>query len=279
MSGMAATPVPRLLVSVRNATEAIAAIRGGASILDVKEPNNGSLGKAAASAIREVLGVGREQMIPVSAALGELTEWNSAPDAMFDQARHPLRLEWAKLGLSGLSNDSVITKTQNLAVQWSRAIRQIEASFIQAEEGWIAVAYADSSAAHAPTLREVLDTVDELRSSYRVKIAGLLIDTFLKVGPRLCECLTIDDLKQVRQQTQARGLMLGLAGRLQIADLPKICAAQPDVIAIRSAGVPGGNRLGSIDAGQVAQFADAIQAACSALISDQSLRTGVMADA
>ena len=36
---------PQLLVSVRNATEAAAAVLGGADILDVKEPANGPLGR------------------------------------------------------------------------------------------------------------------------------------------------------------------------------------------------------------------------------------------
>ena len=37
---------PGLLVSVRSADEAIAALAGGADVIDVKEPNRGALGAA-----------------------------------------------------------------------------------------------------------------------------------------------------------------------------------------------------------------------------------------
>ena len=36
-----------LLVSVRNVEEALAALEGGASLIDVKEPSRGPLGRAA----------------------------------------------------------------------------------------------------------------------------------------------------------------------------------------------------------------------------------------
>src|SRR5438045_845951 len=60
-----------LLVSVRSAAEAEAALEGGAAVIDVKEPANGPLGRAddetIAAVVRRVAG-----RRPVSAALGEL---------------------------------------------------------------------------------------------------------------------------------------------------------------------------------------------------------------
>src|SRR5205807_1071510 len=64
----------RLLVSVRSPDEALAAIKGGADIIDVKEPAHGPLGRADAAVWRAV----REAVppsIPVSVALGEWDEW------------------------------------------------------------------------------------------------------------------------------------------------------------------------------------------------------------
>ena len=64
---------PRLLVSVRDAAEAAAALAGGAALIDVKEPARGSLGRADAATIAAVVAAvgGR---VPVSVALGELRE-------------------------------------------------------------------------------------------------------------------------------------------------------------------------------------------------------------
>src|SRR5271166_6814929 len=47
-------PVARLLISVRSADEARTALAGGASIIDVKEPDHGSLGQAPWSVWRDV---------------------------------------------------------------------------------------------------------------------------------------------------------------------------------------------------------------------------------
>ena len=63
---------PGLLVSVRSAPEARAACRGGATVIDVKEPARGPLGRADAPTWRAVRAVVPEA-VPVSVALGELS--------------------------------------------------------------------------------------------------------------------------------------------------------------------------------------------------------------
>ncbi len=69
--------LPRLLVSVRSLSEAMAAVRGGVSILDIKDPSSGPLGRAAANIAAEITCAIRESGsgIPVSVALGEIIEW------------------------------------------------------------------------------------------------------------------------------------------------------------------------------------------------------------
>src|SRR5262249_54204912 len=63
----------RLLVSVRSAAEAVSALDGGADIIDIKEPERGSLGRADNATMTAILDAvsGRK---PVSAACGELLE-------------------------------------------------------------------------------------------------------------------------------------------------------------------------------------------------------------
>src|SRR5258708_20746520 len=60
-----------LLVSVRSAAEAEAALAGGAGLIDVKEPLRGPLGRADNAIVRSVIAPGARTP-PVSAALGEL---------------------------------------------------------------------------------------------------------------------------------------------------------------------------------------------------------------
>ncbi|MCA9117486.1 MAG: hypothetical protein KDA79_20590, partial [Planctomycetaceae bacterium] len=103
-----ASPGPHLLVSVRNVAEAREAVTGGCRILDIKDPDAGSLGMAplaeieqisawlmqqtppdpalltsaisghsadAASAANRASEIPPSTAIPLSVALGELTEW------------------------------------------------------------------------------------------------------------------------------------------------------------------------------------------------------------
>src|ERR671923_2585613 len=60
----------RLLVSVRDADEARAALRGGAEVIDAKDPSRGALGAVDASVLHDIVAVVGGKR-PVSAALGD----------------------------------------------------------------------------------------------------------------------------------------------------------------------------------------------------------------
>src|SRR5438067_683406 len=63
----------QLLVSVRSQAEALAALAGGAGLIDIKEPAHGALGRADTEVIQEIAAA-VAGMRPVSAALGEWVE-------------------------------------------------------------------------------------------------------------------------------------------------------------------------------------------------------------
>src|SRR6516162_4075910 len=86
-----------LLVSVRSAEEARAAVEGGATVVDVKEPDRGPLGRASGETWRAVLEM-VPPSIPVSVALGELGEWQGGLGSLEGIA-------FRKLGLSGAGAD------------------------------------------------------------------------------------------------------------------------------------------------------------------------------
>ena len=87
-----------LLVSVRSASEALAALEGGAAVIDVKEPDRGPLGRADASVWSEVRAA-VPYGTPVSVALGELTEWvDGRPQAERGRLRG---FAFRKVGLAG----------------------------------------------------------------------------------------------------------------------------------------------------------------------------------
>jgi len=89
---MSDLPSPQLLVSVRSADEARAALAGGADLIDVKEPSRGPLGAADSEVIGDVLRA-VDGRVPVSAALGEFVAWRDRPV--------PRGLHYAKWGMAG----------------------------------------------------------------------------------------------------------------------------------------------------------------------------------
>src|SRR5438094_36583 len=94
-----------LLVSVRSAAEVAAALEGGASLIDVKEPANGALGRAE-DAVREAVLDAVAGRVPVSAAMGELLRREDSEDELSRLVRQrpePIdvsRLAFVKFGLS-----------------------------------------------------------------------------------------------------------------------------------------------------------------------------------
>src|SRR5438045_3353813 len=91
----------RLLISVRNAEEAQVALRGGADLIDVKEPALGSLGRASAAIWTQVAHSVHGQK-PSSAAMGEL--------AADDDVLPPNGFRYLKWGLRGCADISDWTK-------------------------------------------------------------------------------------------------------------------------------------------------------------------------
>lgn len=252
---------PQLLVSVRSAQEAVAALAGGCDVLDVKEPSRGSLGMADVATIAAIVALARahDPAVPVSVALGEAAEWPVERQS----PRLPTGIAYVKLGTANLPCGD------QGASQFSFVQRRIEKAFVPGYSSsppphrfapaprWIAVAYADFELACAPSPEQTA----ELASA--CGCAGLLIDTFTKDHKRLIDWLDDNRLASLAAQSRSLGLTFALAGRLQAGDLPRILQVRPDIIGIRSAACHAGVRTGSIDAAALRAFRLALQRAAS----------------
>lgn len=227
---------PRLLVSVRSSSEAVAALSGGADLIDVKEPFRGPLGMAEVGTIAQIIETvtGSSPATPVSAALGETIDWASGTS--FPEL--PQGLGFVKLGLHGLRRRP----------EWRTIWLDVRRRFEDACDRplpWIAVAYADAAQAQSPPVEEIFE------AAQRTGCQGLLIDTWGKQGPGLTGLFDHDELAAIVRQAQQAGLLIALAGRLRLDDVAQVAATRPDVIAVRSAACAGGDREQSITADRV----------------------------
>ena len=211
-----------LLVSVRDPLEAAEALRGGANVIDIKEPRNGSLGAASDSCIAAVVArVARRA--PISAALGELVDFDSSRAVTL-----PPGVKFVKLGLAGCGSKP----------DWRNRWR-IAARALSATAAMIAVVYADS-ASGAPPADQLLD------EAVRIGCAGILIDTFDKRRGDLFKHWSIDRLGRQIHDAQLAGLVTVVAGSLTGETIQHVLPLEPDLVAVRGAACRGG-RTGRVD--------------------------------
>jgi uncharacterized protein (UPF0264 family) len=217
-----------LLVSVRSAAEAGEALAGGAGLIDVKEPDRGSLGRADAETVAAVLRVvaGRR---PVSAALGELPE----------KVRVPFSLAYAKWGLAGCGGRP----------DWPGELRRA-AELLPPGCLPVAVAYADWQRAAAPPPAEVCAFACAWRWG------AFLVDTWGKDGTTLLDWLSPGQLAEMRERCRTAGVPVALAGSLGVEQIRQLWSLRPDWFAVRGAACRDGRRTLAIDAGRVRRLVD-----------------------
>lgn len=202
-----------LLVSVRDAEEALAALAGGADLIDIKEPTRGALGAADPQVWREVCrAVGSR--VPVSAALGELLDWQPGQDWS------GLRL--VKTGLAGCI----------AAESWRSKLRELR-NRLPCETELVAVIYADAARAAAPLPDEVLDVAIDLG------LNTLLIDTFDKSAGDLWDALDSETLQRLVDRAKEHEMRVALAGSIQLSAVPRALGLCPAWLAVRGAACEG----------------------------------------
>ncbi len=215
----------KLLVSVRSAEEARAALAGGADIIDVKDPSRGSLGMADSAITQRIVSTvaGR---VPLSVALGELCDLAVVADLA--------GVTWAKVGLSHAAGVS-------LDQDWHALARQL------APVELIGVCYADHARAKGLQFDQVFDLVMESPKNKAAQ-PGILIDTAIKDGKGLLAWHTIPKLKEHCIRCHHEGVFLALAGSLSPLDILQLArVVEPDIIAVRGAACECGQRDGKVN--------------------------------
>lgn len=223
-------PLPRgLLVSVRSPAEADAAVRGGAAIVDVKEPHAGPLGRAEPQVAAEI-----------AVAIGGRTAWTLACGEWRDGADVIARHLDAVRGLLGDRGTLPAAIKAGLAGMAGRSWRPLLTTFANAPWATVAVAYADWDRAESP------DPCDVIAAAATAGCGAVLVDTFDKAGPGLLAARSRSVIADWVSRALAAGMPLALAGRIAAADLPVVRDLGPDIVGLRTAACAGG-RLGTVD--------------------------------
>jgi uncharacterized protein (UPF0264 family) len=232
----------KLLISVRGPAEVAAALRGGAEIIDAKDPSRGALGAMDRATLAQVLSEVPSSM-PCSAALGDPRDPGEAA-ALVAGLPFPARAapSYVKLGFGRQRDQNLVERI--LAAAVTAAGRH------PAKPRVIAVVYADEALG--------LGLSDTLAVAVRARANGLLADTLRKDGGSLLETVSRLQLDVWIAEARSRGLLVGLAGRLGPAEVALLADSAADVLGVRGAACDGG-RCGSVNAGKVRALRDLLR--------------------
>ncbi|TFG16919.1 MAG: hypothetical protein EU531_04910 [Promethearchaeota archaeon] len=208
----------KVLISIRSIEELQSCMEGGADIIDLKNPDEGSLGAAAPWFIKEVKT--KAKNYPVSAAIGDMpnlpgTAALAAVGAVISGA------DYVKIGLYGTQTEQECLKLMSDVV---KAVKESNPDVIVVGAG-----FADA---------KLYNGIEPLKIPSIIKSAGAdiaMLDTKNKDGRRLFDFLTIDELRWFVDESHKLGLKAALAGSLKTEDLPIIYNLGTDVTGFRGA--------------------------------------------
>ena len=219
----------RLLVSVRNAAEATAALAGGADIIDAKEPARGALGAVALATFREIVAC-VDGRVPVSAALGDADDEDTpgARAGAFAEAG----AAFVKVGFAGLSDPARVS-----------AVLRATVDAVGRRCDVVPVAYAEGHAVDSP------DPSVLIAIAVNAGARMVLLDTADKLGPAVRTLMGDAALRWWIRRAHDAGLMAAVAGKLTADDFHQVCDAA-DIVGVRGAACENG-RAGTVTSAKV----------------------------
>jgi len=210
----------KLLVSPVNIEEAQRSVKGGADIIDVKNPAEGSLGANFPWIIHEISGFSKKEGKEVSATIGDMdnkpgTASLAALGAAFSGA------DYIKVGLFGVRSKEEAIKMLNAVV---KAVKEYDSA-----KKVVAAGYADyiRTGSVPPS---ILPEVCELTCT-----DGVMVDTAIKDGKSLFDFMSLHEAELFVSEAHERGLFCALAGNIGWKDIDVLKRIKPDIIGVRTA--------------------------------------------
>jgi len=233
----------KLLVSPINREEAIITSNGGADIIDVKNPKEGSLGANFPWVIRDVKeAVNGKQ--PISAAIGDFN-FKPGTAALTALGAAVAGADYIKIGLYDIQTEE---QAFELLTGVVRAVKDYDP-----RKRVVASGYSDY---------ERINSISPMLLPAIAARAGadvVMVDTGVKDGKSTFEFMSEEELVKFVGLGHENGLQVAVAGSLKFEDLSLLEAIGPDIIGVRGM-VCGGDRSTSIKQDLVEKLVSECQA-------------------
>jgi uncharacterized protein (UPF0264 family) len=227
---------------VVSVAEVEAALAGGADVVDVKDPAEGSLGAPRPELLRAIRGlVGPPSEL--SAALGDAPHLPGTL-ALAATGAAACGADYVKVGLLGSSSPGQ-------ALEMLRAVGEA-ARGTNPSTRLVAVAYADAARVNGLSPRELP------RVASRAGAHGAMLDTAVKDGTSSFAALGERAVADFVAEARSLGLMVALAGSLGPADLALAQSLGVDLVGVRGSACDRG-RNGTVSAVRVGALRAALE--------------------
>ena len=234
----------KLLVSVVDDREAVEAVEGGADIVDVKNPAEGSLGANFPWVIKQVRR-SVSQNVAVSATLGDLPNLPGTA-ALAALGAAASGADYVKAGLLG-------SRTWREATLLMKAVCKAVKEFNPTIRV-IAAAYADYADIRSLSLTDLPKVASASGSD------GILVDIGAKRDRKLFDYIEEEALASWVKRSHDLGLSVALAGLLDIGDVAKCYRLGADIFGVRKSACEGGDRVrGRVRRERVKTLSDAVR--------------------
>ncbi|WP_456369974.1 (5-formylfuran-3-yl)methyl phosphate synthase [Geoglobus sp.] len=209
----------KVLVSPMSIDEAIESLRGGADIIDVKNPAEGSLGANFPWVIRQVKELVEKEGRMLSATVGDL-DFKPGTASLAALGAACSGADYIKVGLFGVKSPDQVYEMMSGVV---RAVKDYNPSAMV-----VAAAYADHSRIGAVSPLEIADP------AHRAGCDGIMVDTAIKDGRNLFEFMDRESLEKFISSAHSRGMFCALAGSLSWEHIETLKELNPDIIGVRT---------------------------------------------
>ncbi len=227
----------KLLVSPINLKEALEAIEGGADIIDVKNPREGSLGASYPWIIREI----KDALPPgmeLSAPLGDM-DYKPGTASLAALGLAKLGVDYIKVGLYGIRD---VEEALDMGMHIVKSVEGTGAKVVLA-------GYADYRFTGSVNPLDLPSVAQECGAH------GVMIDTARKNGKTLLDHISAKELDVFTRDAHSGDVLVALAGSLGPKDIQMLRGIDFDIIGVRGAVCSNGDRVkGNITADKVKEL-------------------------
>jgi hypothetical protein len=209
----------KVLVSPMNIEEAKESIFGGADIIDVKNPAEGSLGANFPWIIQNIVKISKRYGKEVSATIGDM-EYKPGTASLAALGAAVAGADYIKVGLYGIKNGGE-------AYRMLAAIVKTVKDFDNGKR-IVAAAYADHRKIGS------ISPCSLPRIGEKAAVDGIMIDTAVKDGTTLFNHMKVSEIENFVQESHSRGLFCALAGSIKWEHLKLLKKIHPDIIGVRT---------------------------------------------